>query len=138
RLLAAAEAVRAAGVIGAAGIGPVAWRPPEFRGMDRELATHSSEHRDLSSFAGSNVVVIGAGQSALESAALMHEAGARVEVIARAPNLTWLRGGTIQRRLGRAKPLLSAQTDVGPAGLRRLVAVPALFGRLPRAAQSPL
>ena len=83
-------------------------------------------------------MVVGGGQSALESAALMHESGACVEVIARAPKLNWLRGGTIQRRLGRAKPLLYAQTDVGPAGLSRLVAVPDMFTRLPRRVQSPL
>lgn len=137
-LLADAETVGARRVIVAAGIEPFAWRPPEFRDLGHELVTHSSEHRDLSRFAGRNVVVIGAGQSALESAALMQESGARVEVIARTPKLTWLRGGTVQRRLGRAKPLLYAQTDVGPAGLSRLVAVPGLFCRLPRAVQSPL
>jgi thioredoxin reductase len=45
--------------------------------------SHSSQHRDLSVFAGREVAVIGAGQSALESAALLHEAGAEVQVLAR-------------------------------------------------------
>jgi thioredoxin reductase len=100
--------------------------------------THSSEHRDLGRLAGAEVIVVGAGQSALESAALLHEAGAGVEVIARRSQITWLRGGTIQRRLGRFKPLLYAQTDVGPAGLSRLLAVPGVFRRLPRAWQAKL
>src|SRR5262249_54751900 len=42
------------------------------------------------------------------------------------------------RRLGRFKPLLYAQTDVGPAGLSRLVALPKLFTRLPREVQAKL
>ncbi|MFI2237320.1 FAD-dependent oxidoreductase [Streptomyces chrestomyceticus] len=46
--------------------------------------SHSSQHRDLSVFAGRDVVVVGAGQSALESAVLLAESGARsVRVVAR-------------------------------------------------------
>lgn len=45
--------------------------------------SHSSQHGDLSGFAGREVVVVGAGQSALESAVLLAEAGANVRVVAR-------------------------------------------------------
>ncbi|RSO38346.1 MULTISPECIES: FAD-dependent oxidoreductase [Streptomyces] len=46
--------------------------------------SHSSQHHDLSVFAGRDVVVIGAGQSALESAVLLAENGARsVRIVAR-------------------------------------------------------
>lgn len=45
--------------------------------------SHSSHHRDLSRFAGRSVLVVGAGQSALENAALLREAGAEVRVVAR-------------------------------------------------------
>ncbi|MFC5721916.1 NAD(P)-binding domain-containing protein [Streptomyces gamaensis] len=45
--------------------------------------SHSSQHRDLSRFAGREVLVVGAGQSALESAVLLAEAGASVRVLAR-------------------------------------------------------
>jgi hypothetical protein len=130
--------IGAARVVVAAGIGCFPWRPREFEDLPRKLATHSSEHRDLSRFAGSKVLVIGGGQSALESAALMHESGAEVAVIARAPHIIWLHGGVVQRKLGRAKPLLYAQTDVGPAGISRLVANPGLFCHLPRSTQSRL
>jgi hypothetical protein len=132
------EVVRASRVVVAAGIESFAWRPEEFRGLPRRLVSHSSQHRDLGRLAGKVVVVVGGGQSALESAALLREAGASVEVIARADHLNWLRGGTIQRRLGRAKPLLYAQTDVGPAALSRLVAMPRLFTSLPHRVQAPL
>lgn len=47
--------------------------------------SHSSQHENFGSLAGRRVAVIGAGQSALESAALAHEAGADVTVIVRGP-----------------------------------------------------
>jgi len=132
------ETIRATRVIVAAGIGHFPWRPPEFQELPPELVSHSSEHRDLGRFAGRSTVVVGGGQSALESAALMHESGADVGVVARAPRIIWLHGGVVQRKLGKAKPLLYAQTDVGPAGISRLVANPDLFRRLPRSSQSLL
>ena len=49
----------------------------------RGLVSHSSQHDDLSVFAGKEVAVIGAGQSALEDAALLHESGASVRVLIR-------------------------------------------------------
>ena len=45
--------------------------------------SHSSQHSNLAAFGGAKVAVIGAGQSALESAALLHEAGAQATVLAR-------------------------------------------------------
>ncbi|MFI8996350.1 NAD(P)-binding domain-containing protein [Streptomyces sp. NPDC053542] len=45
--------------------------------------SHSSQHADLSGFAGREVVVVGAGQSALESAVLLADAGASVRVLTR-------------------------------------------------------
>ena len=70
-------------VVVAGGISAFASRPAEFAGIPSALASHTSEHKDLGKFKGQRVVVIGAGQSALESAALFKEAGIQVEVIAR-------------------------------------------------------
>jgi thioredoxin reductase len=53
------------------------------------LVSHTSQHDDLSKFAGSEVAIIGAGQSALESAALLHEAGAGVHVLVRESEVLW-------------------------------------------------
>ena len=132
------ETVRAGRVVVAAGIEEFANRPVIFDDFPTELVTHASEHRDLRRFGGRRVLVLGGGQSALESAALLHEAGAEVEVIALEEPLIWLHGGTVQRRLGRLKPLFYAQTDVGPAGLSRLVAAPAIFRHLPRGMQTKI
>ncbi|MFE0175227.1 NAD(P)-binding domain-containing protein [Streptomyces sp. NPDC059002] len=45
--------------------------------------SHSSQLHDLSRFSGRDLIVVGAGQSALETAVLAAEAGARVRVVAR-------------------------------------------------------
>lgn len=45
--------------------------------------SHSSQHHDLSRFSGRELIVVGSGQSALETAALAAEAGADVRVVAR-------------------------------------------------------
>jgi cation diffusion facilitator CzcD-associated flavoprotein CzcO len=125
-------------VVIAAGIMPFAWHPPEFRNLPLALASHACMHRDLSQFAGKRVAVIGAGQSALESAALLNELGAEVEVFARAPFIRWL---WRQKWFHTFKPvarLLYAPPDVGQAGLSHLVARPNLFRRMPRPWQDRL
>src|SRR5437867_2444773 len=66
-ILADGEVILSRRVVIAAGIGSFAWRPPQFGGLPPSLASHSSDHADLSRFAGQQMVVIGAGQSALES-----------------------------------------------------------------------
>jgi cation diffusion facilitator CzcD-associated flavoprotein CzcO len=81
--------------------------------------------------------VIGAGQSALEGAALLQEAGATVEVIARERTIHWL-SLRVQHKLGPLSKLLYAWPDVGPAGASHLVARPTLWRRLPRKVQDRL
>jgi hypothetical protein len=125
-------------VVVAGGIGSFARRPPEFAQLAPEHASHTGDHRDLSRFAAQRVLLVGGGQSALEAAALLHEAGATVEVLVRKHHVHWLHGGKYQRMLGRLAPLVYAPTDVGPMGLSRLVGVPGLFRRFPRAVQEPI
>jgi len=126
------ESLRARRVVVAAGIAPFAYRPPISADLPRECASHTGDHRELARFVDRRVLVVGGGQSALESAALLREAGAHVEIAVRKDHLTWLHGGRYHRMLGKWAPLVYAPTDVGPMGLSRLVAVPDLFRRLPR------
>jgi thioredoxin reductase len=63
--------------------------PPELEHLAEPLVLHSSRIGDVRAYAGRDVVVIGAGQSALESAALLHEAGARVRVLVRQNRVWW-------------------------------------------------
>lgn len=129
-------------VVIAAGITSFVWRPNEFSVLPSCLVSHTSEHCEFRKFAGKRVLVIGGGQSALESAALLHQAGAKAEVITRAAKIHWLQGWaskTLHRRLGKfTKELLYAPTDVGPAVISQLMARPDLLRRLPRRLQDKL
>jgi len=122
-------------VVVAGGISPFATRPAEFAGIPTALASHTSEHCDLRKFKGQSVVVIGAGQSALESAALLKEADIQVEVIARTKTLKWVGLHAKLHHLGMISKMLYSTRDVGPAGISRLVSMPHLFRRLPRSFQ---
>ncbi len=133
------ETILARRLVVAAGISSFAWRPPEFADLPSSLASHTSEHRELPKFAGKRLLVIGSGQSALESAALLHEGGAEVEIVARAPRIRWL-GGLVSKAIhsglgSTVSKLLYAPTDVGPAGISQVVARPDLVRGLPRPIQ---
>src|ERR1700682_1129945 len=123
-------------VIVAGGISAFAARPAAFDQVPSALAAHTSERRGLSPFANKRVVVIGAGQSALESAALLHELGA--EVIVRSTRVHWLGWKERLRPLGAGLALLFSPADVGPAGVSRLVAAPDLLRKFPRRIQNRL
>jgi FAD-dependent urate hydroxylase len=133
------ERIVAGRVVIATGLHSFPFSPPQFDGLGEGLATHSMRVSEPARFADRSVAVIGSGQSAVETAALVCEAGATVELIARAPAIRWLARGekvrTIDPLLQR---LLYAPTDVGPAGVSRLVAMPNLFRRLPRSLQDRL
>jgi FAD-dependent urate hydroxylase len=133
--LADGEAFLSRRVVLATGISTFARRPKEFAGVPAELASHSSEQKDLRKFKGQRVVVIGAGQSALESACLFKEAGIEVEVIGRQKNLNWVGLHPKLHHLGAISKLLYSSRDVGPAGISRLVAMPHIFRRFPRGFQ---
>jgi thioredoxin reductase len=76
-------------VIVATGVLPYASIPAELSGLPADLMTHSAAHARLDQFGGRRVAVIGGGQSALQTAALLHESGAEVQVIARRPQIRW-------------------------------------------------
>jgi Pyridine nucleotide-disulphide oxidoreductase len=118
-------------VVVAAGIGPFQRKPDVFRRLPGELASHCYEGRKISDLAGKRVAVIGAGQSALESAALLHEAGSVVDVIAKIPKLRWIGMHPWLHSLGPISSMMYAKHDVGPAGISRLVAAPRVVSRLP-------
>ena len=126
-------------VVVATGISKFPRRPPIFDGFHSDLVSHTSEHRTLGQFRKMKVAVVGGGQSALETAALLHEAGAEVEVIARQTKINWLDQSRKARWLrSESNPfrrILYPPTDVGPPGLNWIVATPSLFRRLPRETQ---
>jgi len=83
------ELVRARRVVVAAGIVKFAYLPPDLAAIPSSVISHSSQHSDLSGFKGRKVAVLGAGASALDIAALLLQAGAEVELVARRETLAF-------------------------------------------------
>ncbi|MFE2570745.1 NAD(P)-binding domain-containing protein [Streptomyces mirabilis] len=132
----------AAAVVVATGLNGLAYIPKELLRLAPEgagagaLVSHTSHHSDLSRYAGQRIAVIGGGQSALESAALLHEAEAHVQVLVRERSVRW--GSVPQpnrpwpQRLARpASPLGTGWTLAAvcraPGGVRRLPAAARLL-----------
>jgi FAD-dependent urate hydroxylase len=126
------EVVEAGNVVVATGMCPFARRPGVFAELPAEFVSHSFEHDDFARLSGQRVLVVGCGQSALESAALLKEAGAEPELVARAPRIRWLRARAVPRRIDR---LLYPPTDVGPIGMNWIVAAPDAYHRLSKGLQ---
>lgn len=130
--LADGEPLSARRVVVAAGIERFAARPAVFEHLPPERALHTTELTAPIALSGSRVAVIGGGQSALESAALLHEAGAEVSVLVRRPSVHWLLRSQRLHGLGPMTKVLYAPSDIGPAGLSRLLTFPDAFARIPR------
>ena len=78
------ELVKSKRVVLAVGITNFQYIPDNLSHLPPELLSHSYRHHDLESFRGRKVVVLGAGSSAIDLAALLRDADADVELVARA------------------------------------------------------
>ncbi len=81
-------------VIMAMGLLYYVYRPAEYAHLPRQLITHTADLHECEQFAGKDVVIIGGGQSALETAALVHESGACAHIVTRKP-LSWTGVGVL-------------------------------------------
>jgi FAD-dependent urate hydroxylase len=126
------EELEASRVVVAAGIQPFPRCPMPLASLPAELVSHSVDHDDLRQFEGRRVVVVGGGQSAIESAALLHEGGAEVEVIARSAGIRWLgeaqANGWVRRQIVR---IPAPPTGVGGRASGWIAAAPDVFRRMP-------
>lgn len=78
------EMLTARKVVVAVGVTHFAYIPPLLASsIPEDFLTHSSAHHDVAALRGRKVAIIGAGSSAIDLAALMHEAGVDVQVVAR-------------------------------------------------------
>ena len=125
------ETIRSPRVVVATGIGPFRKKPAVFGDLSPSQVSHCYEGRNMKKFSGKRVAVIGAGQSALECAALLHEVGADVEVIVRSPSLRWIGAHKWLHQMGPISRMLYSPHDVGPIGISRLVAYPRLVSCIP-------
>jgi len=128
------KAILARRVVVASGIQPFAYRPKLFENLPVSSVSHTSEHTDFRRFQGKQVMVIGGGQSALESAALLAETGAQAEVLIRRSAIHWLGRHQLLQSMGVAW-LLYGRGGIGQPGISLIVQRPNLFRRLPRRLQ---
>jgi cation diffusion facilitator CzcD-associated flavoprotein CzcO len=141
-------------VVVATGIQPFTHRPKTFEGLPASLVTHSSEQHEFEKFRDKEVLIIGGGQSSLESAAFLQEAGAQVEILIRSQRVAsraeraWRSACSGEVVPQDSNPvwnwikkrqwmkMLYGKGDVGPAGISLLIQRPNLFRRLPRSTKN--
>ena len=63
--------------------------PAQLSHLSEPLLVHTTRIGDVKAYAGRDVTMVGAGQSALETAALISETGARVRILARVSQIAW-------------------------------------------------
>jgi len=77
------ERVKARRVVLAVGISHFPYLPKVLSGLSREAVSHTFHHGPFDEFAGKEVLVIGAGASAVNAAVALNEAGADTSLMAR-------------------------------------------------------
>ena len=103
--------------------------PEALRVLPPQHLAHTAQLHDLTEYRGRDVTVIGAGQSALETAALLIEAGAQVRLIAR-KEIKWNPPSRLERPLW--ERVRAPESGLAP-GWRSLFYAekPTLFRHLP-------
>lgn len=110
-LLSSGESLRSDQVIVATGLASFAHLPRALSSVRSSRVTHTSDIATFSSFQGKSVAVLGAGQSALEAAVLLHEAGARPTLLVREKAISW--HSRVQQRRSLWRRLRSPITGLG-------------------------
>ena len=81
------ETVQARRVVVAVGLHPFKRLPQEAKRLPSRLCSHSGDYGSLAPLDGKEVIVVGSGSSASDLAALLHEHGVNVSLVARGPQL---------------------------------------------------
>jgi cation diffusion facilitator CzcD-associated flavoprotein CzcO len=126
------EMFLARAVVVAAGISHFGYVPPVLASLPAKFMTHSSRHSLVDGFRGKEVAIIGAGASAVDLAALLCQAGASVQLIARSKAIRFHDPPT-----GKPRTILDKiqrpLTGIGSGWKLAFYAnVPHLFQRLPK------
>ena len=125
------EVVAGRKVVLAIGISDFPYVPPVFADIPADFLSHASHHAAMDAFRGREVAVVGSGSSAIDLAALLHENGASVSLVARRPHLRFQRRTELGDRRLLAEGL-RPNTGIGP-GWRNVfyTYAPQLFRHLP-------
>jgi thioredoxin reductase len=77
------ERLHARRVVFATGLSHLAFTPEVLGALPQEFVSHTFDLTDYTQFRGKTVAVIGAGASAIEAGALVHEAGGSAQILVR-------------------------------------------------------
>lgn len=125
------EQLTADQVVLAVGISGFAQMPQELATLPPALRSHSFDHRTVDQFAGREVVVLGAGASAVNLAYELGEVGAKVSLVARGKEFVYAEpprrdAETLHQRL------TNPPSPIGQGWRSLLIArLPGIFYRLP-------
>ena len=125
------ETLKAKRVVLAVGITHFEHVPDNLAHLPQEFLSHSGWHQDLAGFRGRHVVVIGSGASALDVAGLLHDVGAKPELVSRSKQLRFHSQPTGKPR-SRWQQIRHPQSGLGPGIRSRFFAeAPLAFHYLP-------
>jgi len=125
------ETVQARTIVLAVGITHFEYVPENLAHLPAEFLSHSARHHEVEPFRGRNVAVIGGGASALDLAGLLHEAGAKVQLVSRRQELKFHSQPTGKPRTP-WQQIRHPQSGLGPGLRSRFFAnAPAAFHHLP-------
>jgi Pyridine nucleotide-disulphide oxidoreductase len=126
------EKVRTKRVIFAVGITHFRHVPAVLQQLPGEFLSHSFQVSEVDGFRGRRVVVIGAGSSAIDLAALLYEAGANVQLVARAKALLFHEKMPMDKPRSLWQKVRSPLSGLGPGIRSRMFAdAPGVFRYLP-------
>lgn len=129
------ETLFAKRVVVALGLGKQAFVPEAFEALPRDLMSHTVDHVRFDQFKGQRVAVIGRGQSACQSAFMLNEVGAEVDLVCHG-DIRWVGQSTIASSLKRSikwniRKYLAPPSEVGPIHLNWLIENPDVYRHLP-------
>src|SRR5271163_2515420 len=125
------ETVAARRLVLAVGITHFEYVPENLANLPPQFLSHSYRQANPGAFGGRNVVVIGGGSSAIDMAALLHESGAEVQLVARRPELKFHSTPTGKPRSA-WQQIRHPKSGLGPGMRSRLYSdAPGLFYYLP-------
>jgi thioredoxin reductase len=125
------ERLRARQVVLAVGITPFAYTPSTFRALPAWAVSHSFAARNVQALKGREVCIIGAGASAIDTAAELHDAGVRVRIVSRADHIRF-HSAPDPDGAGLLQQIKRPSSGIGPGWRSFFCAnAPLLFHRLP-------
>ncbi len=126
------EALSARRVVVAVGLAYFPHVPEVLAELPEALLSHSSAHRTAERFRDRDVAIVGAGSSALDLAAEMHDAGARVHLVCRKPSVR-IHDAPVTRARFSPQHVLNPMTTIGHGWKSFLcVNAPLAFRRMPQ------